>query len=251
MGRGAPADLGMTMSMIGDLERLECVPDRVGARAAESPGAPAVAAGGRVLTYGELEVRSSRLARRLRSLGVGPDDIVGLCLKSSPAMVVGALGILKAGGAYLALDPSQPQERLASFLNDAKSRLLVTAEDLACRVPRGEWDLIRLDPDGLDRDPEPPEVPPPSLSAKHLAYVIYTSGSTGRPEGVELTHGGLLNLVRWHRRAFAVTAKDRATQIAGVGFDAAVWEMWPYLTAGACLHIPDEAIRQEIGRASC
>src|SRR5207247_8077434 len=48
-----------------------------------------------------------------------------------------------------------------------------------------------------------------------------------------------------HRRCVAVTSKERATQIAGVVFDAAVWEMWPYLTAGACLHIPDEAIRQD------
>src|SRR2546423_473979 len=66
-----------------------------------------------------------------------------------------------------------------------------------------------------------------------LAYMIYTSGSTGRPKGVAVPYRGLANLIRWTHETFAVTAEDRATLVAGVGFDAAVWEIWPYLTAGA------------------
>ena len=225
--------------------RLESVVDRVGARAAENPPAPAVVAGGKVLTYRDLEVRSSRLAKRLRTLGVGPDVIVGLCLNRSPALVVGALGILKAGGAYLPLDPAHPVEHLARLLNDAAPRILVTAACLADRLPRGDRRLIDLDAEAPDDGPEPPGHGGMSISPRSLAYVIYTSGSTGRPKGVEITHGGLSNLVRWHQVAFAVTAKDRATQIAAVGFDAAVWEIWPYLAAGASVHIPDEAIRQD------
>src|SRR6185436_8899323 len=76
----------------------------------------------------------------------------------------------------------------------------------------------------------------------HLAYVIYTSGSTDRPKGVELTHASLLNLVAWHVRAFGLTPEDRSTLVAGVGFDASVWEVWPALAAGASLHVvPEEA----------
>ncbi|MET0396107.1 MAG: amino acid adenylation domain-containing protein, partial [Longimicrobiaceae bacterium] len=78
----------------------------------------------------------------------------------------------------------------------------------------------------------------------NLAYVIYTSGSTGTPKGVEVTHGALLNLVHWHRGAFAVTEADRATQLAGLGFDASVWELWPYLASGAAVHlVADEETR--------
>jgi amino acid adenylation domain-containing protein len=80
-------------------------------------------------------------------------------------------------------------------------------------------------------------------SAENLAYVIYTSGSTGRPNGVQITHRGLVNLIFWHRHAFKVTGEDRATQIAGTAFDASVWELWPYLTAGASVHLPDEETR--------
>src|SRR4051812_34219357 len=85
-------------------------------------------------------------------------------------------------------------------------------------------------------------------SPEQLAYVIYTSGSTGRPKGVPITHANLFNLICWHQQAYGVTPADRATQIAGPAFDASVWEVWPYLTAGASLHIPDESTRLDAGR---
>ena len=77
----------------------------------------------------------------------------------------------------------------------------------------------------------------------NLAYVIYTSGSTGKAKGVQITHDNLMNLVCWHQHAFNVTAADRATQVASPAFDAAVWELWPYLTAGAAVYIPHEDTR--------
>jgi len=235
----------MPLTLRLDQKRPDSVPDRIRARAAETPGAPAVVAGKRVLTYGRLDTLSSRLADRLRSLGVGPDVVVPLCLVGSPALVVGALGILKAGGAYLPLDPSHPRERLSRLLCDASPRVVVAAACLASGLPSGSWRVIGLDPEGVDAGPEPARHPAVPVTPDSLAYVIYTSGSTGHPKGVEIAHGALMNLVRWHQRAFGVTADDRATQIAGVGFDAAVWEMWPYLTAGASVHIPDEAARQD------
>jgi amino acid adenylation domain-containing protein len=81
------------------------------------------------------------------------------------------------------------------------------------------------------------------VTQQNLAYVIYTSGSTGQPKGVEITHRSLVNLVSWHCRAFEVTHKDRASHQAAVGFDAAVWEVWPYLAAGAGVYIPPDSCR--------
>lgn len=221
--------------------RGACIPELVAARAAESPGSLALVAGGKGLTYGELNAQANRLASHLRSLGVGTDVLVGLCLPRSLDMVVGALGILKAGGAYLPMDPANPADRLTFMLDDAQAAVLITSQHLAERLPAGTRELVCVDspqPAGQSADAPSVEVAPGDL-----AYLIYTSGSTGAPKGVELTHGSLANLVSWHRQAFSVTAADRASHIAGLGFDAAVWELWPYLAAGASIHLADAGTR--------
>jgi amino acid adenylation domain-containing protein len=222
---------------------LKSVAELVALQAAGKPSAVAVASASRVLSYGELDARANTLAALLRGLGVGPDVVVGLCIPRSPAMVVAALGILKAGGAYLPLDPSYPVARLAFMLDNAQVPVLITAHCAKDQAPTGIYQTITLDDSG--RIVEAPPLLPPAwheseFSLKNLAYVIYTSGSTGQPKGVEITHESLLNLVHWHQQAFRVTPTDRASQVAKVGFDAAVWEVWPYLTAGASLYAVDE-----------
>lgn len=217
------------------------VPDLVSARAAATPEALALVDPSRALTYRALDSEANRLARALRALGIGPDTLVGLAFDRSSALAVGALGILRAGGAYVALDPGDPVERLSALLEDARPPVVVTGQRLAPRLPAGSWRVLTLE----DTLAGPGDSPPPASGATvhDLAYVIFTSGSSGRPKGVEITHGSLLNLVFWHRRAFALTGADRTTQIASPAFDAAVWELWPSLTAGARVHVPDEATR--------
>jgi amino acid adenylation domain-containing protein len=225
------------------------VAELVAAQAGAAPNSLAVSAGGETVTYRELDMRSNQLARDLRLLGVGTDVVVGLCLRRSIAMVVGALAILKAGGAYLPLDPTFPIARLRFQLEDARVPVLITGDCMTGRLPTGTWRLITLDPQGRQTDShfdaDGSEAPTIEMRGADLAYVIYTSGSTGQPKGVELTHSGLKNLVIWHRQNFAVTPRDRAVQAASPGFDAAVWEIWPYLTAGASLHVPDDDTRTD------
>src|SRR5262249_52508402 len=153
--------------------------------------------------------------------------------------VVCALAILKSGGAYLPLDPSQPIERLASTLDDAKPRVLITSTDLSAGLADEMLTVIS----DLKQDEESAEPPAVTIAATQLAYVIYTSGSSGRPKGVEVTHANLANLVTWHQQEFSLSQHDRASHLASVGFDAAVWEIWPYLTVGASLYLPDETVR--------
>ena len=81
-----------------------------------------------------------------------------------------------------------------------------------------------------------------------LAYVIYTSGSTGTPKGVMIEHRSLVNLCCWHVNRFAVTPRDRAAKYAGFGFDASVWEIFPYLAAGAGIYMILEEIKLDIDR---
>jgi amino acid adenylation domain-containing protein len=207
------------------------------------PGAVAVSDSQRVLTYGELDSYADELGRRLRSLGVDRGVFVGLCVERSAALVVGALGILKAGGVYVALDPSYPQERLSFMVRDSSAGILVGSSRTP-RALRSEATFVDIDLDYLA-----PAVAGLSVAVagggNDAAYLVYTSGSGGVPKGVTVEHRSLLNLIRWHQRAFEVTPADRGTQIASPGFDAAVWEIWPYLTAGASIHIPSDEIRAD------
>lgn len=136
------------------------------------------------------------------------------------------LGILKAGGAYLPLDISYPSERLNFMLEDAQVSVLLTHERWLERLKNSNSQIICLDKDWEIVSQEIKDNPTSKVTVDNLAYVIYTSGSTGKPKGVKIEHKGLLNLVFWHQKAFAISHLDRATQISGVAFDASGWEIW-------------------------
>ncbi|HVR11619.1 MAG TPA: amino acid adenylation domain-containing protein, partial [Thermoanaerobaculia bacterium] len=207
------------------------------AQAARFPDRIAAAGGDSTLSYGELERRANRLANRLGRSGVRPEAVVAVLLERSPELLVAVLGVLKAGAAYLPLDPVLPAERLSFVVRDAGAAVLITR---AAPPPLAGWagEVICLASDAARLAAEPAASPVVPMLPANLAYVIYTSGSTGRPKGVMVPHAGLSNLVAWHRRRYQVAAEDRATLLAGVGFDASVWEVWPYLTAGASLEVP-------------
>ena len=168
---------------------------------------------------------------------------VAVCLERSEDMVVGLLGALKSGGAFVPLDPAYPPMRLAFMLEDSHAPVLITRQAEAARLPPHSAYVVCLDRDAALVAHHSVADPTPVAAATQLAYLIYTSGSTGRPKGVQICHESLLNLVFWHQRAFAVSRADRATQFAGPGFDAVVWELWPYLTIGASVYLPDEETR--------
>ena len=185
------------------------------------------------MTYDELASRSLRLAGYLKSLGVGPDVPVGLCLERSFDFIVSALAVLLAGRGLSAVRSVLAGQAIAE---DPVSMRKLRWSSRVVLWPSG-WPGWRRAPSistpppaAIDRSGPLPG--PVTVTRENLAYIIYTSGSTGEPKGVEVTHGNLLNLIFWHRNTFGITAGDRASHLAGVGFDAAVWEIWPHLTAG-------------------
>jgi amino acid adenylation domain-containing protein len=220
-----------------------CVHRLIEAQAAARPGAVAVVGLEGVLSYAELEQRAAHVAGQLISLGLGREDVVGLAFRSGVAAVVAALGVLKAGAAYLPIDPDGPPDRTTGVLADASARVVICADDAP--LAPGPWRMVRMNGGGelVHAAPSATRANAAGSSLDDLAYVIYTSGSTGRPKGVQATHANLLHLVRWHQQAFAVTPADCASQMASLSFDAAVWEIWPYLAAGASLHIVDPGVR--------
>ncbi|HKX28230.1 MAG TPA: amino acid adenylation domain-containing protein, partial [Blastocatellia bacterium] len=169
--------------------------DLITAAAADRPDSIAISYQEVSLSYGELEGRSGRLASHLRSLGVGPESVVGVYLKRSPEMIVAVLGILKAGGAYLPLDAREPAERLKRVLKNAGARAVITMEELSGNLPAEAGAVVELDRHWsriAERDAYRPRL---TVRGDNLAYVIYTSGSTGTPKGVMVRHESVINLL--------------------------------------------------------
>jgi amino acid adenylation domain-containing protein len=212
-------------------------------QASLTPDAVAVATDEVALTYMELNQYSNQIAYALQRAGVKAGTLVGVCLERSPGMVASFLAILKLGAAYVPLDPTYPAERLAFMTADAKLPVIVTREGLLPQLPSQLVRHIILDADERQVDLESVEDLIIEVGSDPLAYVIYTSGTTGQPKGVMISESSLQNLVRWHQDTFGITPADRATQLAGMAFDATGWELWPYLTLGAGIYMPDETVR--------
>ncbi|MFL6258517.1 MAG: amino acid adenylation domain-containing protein [Thermoanaerobaculia bacterium] len=211
-----------------------CVHELFAAQAARAPGAVAVSAGPRRLTYRELEERANRLARHLRALGAGPEVPVALALERTLDAAVALLAVVKAGGAYLAVDPTHPEPRRAAMLEDSAAPLLLLEE--GAEPPAGfrgravalaEAERAAA---GLDAGPLPRTALP-----GNLVYLIYTSGSTGQPKAVMVPHQALANHAASVARAYPLGPGDRYLQLASLSFDVAAEEYFATWAAGATI----------------
>jgi len=194
------------------------------------------------LSYGELDTLADHLACELSDLDVEPEIPVGILIERGFSQVVATLAVMRAGGAFVPIDPALPDDRILRMLEDSGTRIVIASFENSARVSGHNRSVLSL----------PKRVMARSSSGilgcartrgDDLAYILYTSGSTGEPKGVEITYANLANLINWHCEAFEVTAEDRASHLAGLGFDASIWEIWPYLSAGASVSIPDEDAR--------
>ncbi|MGJ4971817.1 amino acid adenylation domain-containing protein [Bradyrhizobium sp. HKCCYLRH1073] len=227
-----PLSIGAAPGLVAQIE----------ARAKAVPDAVAIVCGDRRISYGGLNARANRLARRLRARGIGADVVVGLALERDAEMIVALLAVLKAGAAYLPLDPDYPAERLAHMLGDSGARLLLTQAELQDRFTPAladsgaeAWLLDRID-DGGDAGNLDLAIHPESL-----AYVIYTSGSTGLPKGVMVRHGAVTNFLATMAEQPGIASDDRVLALTSLSFDIAVLELWLPLTRGGRIVLADRA----------
>ena len=202
-----------------------------------TPTSLALSCEGQTLTYAELNSKANQLARYLRSCGVGPDTLVGLCLERSLNLVVGLIAILKAGGAYLPLDPTYPRKRLAFMLADSGTSLVITSSALLAEQDFEHEGVQAID---LERDWEMiaasgTENVVNTTHPEHLAYVIYTSGSTGTPKGVAIPHATIVRLFTATADWFHFDERDVWTLFHSYAFDFSVWELWGALLYGGRL----------------
>ncbi|WP_095047885.1 non-ribosomal peptide synthase/polyketide synthase [Pseudomonas sp. Irchel s3h9] len=219
-----------------DYPRELTIAQRFESQVTERPQAIAAVFAGQPLTYLQLNRQANALAHHLIAIGVKADDRVAIVARRGLDTLVGLVAILKAGAGYVPIDPAHPAERISYLLSDSAPVAVLTQSDLHQRLPLLSVPVIDVDlcawPAQAQHNPAVP-----GLSATHLAYVIYTSGSTGLPKGVMVEHQTLSNLVDWHCEAFDLRAGSHTSSLAGFGFDAMAWEVWPALCAGATLHL--------------
>jgi amino acid adenylation domain-containing protein len=213
-------------------------------KVAQSPDSLALVEEDKQFSYKDLNERANQLAHYLKSKGVAPQNLVPVCLQRSTELVISLLAIVKIGAAYVPIDPDYPADRIAFMLHDTGATLVLTNQQSHLKLsPTENLSVLDLDKERAQIHQQPTENLLTTVAPHDLAYVIYTSGSTGRPKGVLLEHAGLLNLVHWHNKEYNVYAHSRATAMAGVGFDAFGWELWPYLSAGAAVYIISNELR--------
>lgn len=201
------------------------------------PDAVAVVFENKSLTYRELNKQANQLAHYLKTLGVGPDTLVGISVERSLDIVLSQLGILKAGGAYVPLDPVYPKKHLAFILKDAQISLLLSQEKLLDNLPTQNIQVFCLDKDWGMVDQYRYENPDTKVFPEHLVYVLYTSGSTGKPKGVMVEHRNVVALLQGYEQLAPSDNNLVGTSVCAFGFDVSVWEIFSTLCFGGTLHI--------------
>lgn len=205
------------------------------AQARRKPGALAVAARDRRLTYGELNGLAESTAGALAGAGLKPGGLVAVMLPKGWKQVVACVAILKAGGVYVPVDPAQPAARLDAVFNQGGFHSAITEDALESAAPwaRRLKAVLTL------------KSPPPSRAARRaavkpdaLAYVIFTSGSTGVPKGVMVTHQAAMTTIREINRRFELGPSDKVFAVSSLGFDLSVFDIFGTLGAGGTIVIP-------------
>jgi amino acid adenylation domain-containing protein len=195
------------------------------AQAARAPEAVAIVHGNRRVTYGELAARAGGIARHLRSLGVGPEARVAVCLERTPDLVAALLGVLAAGAAYVPVDPAYPEDRQRFMVEDSGAAVVLGhAGENVADIPSAPWPAD------------------PGAGPGNLAYVIYTSGSTGRPKGVAIEHRSAVALAHWAREQFSDDEFSGVLASTSVCFDVSVFELFAPLAWGGRLILADDAL---------
>ncbi|MDZ8135367.1 MAG: amino acid adenylation domain-containing protein [Nostoc sp. DedQUE04] len=220
----------------------QCIHQLFEAQVERTPDAVAVVFEHEQLTYRELNTKANQLAHYLRSLGVKPEVLVGICVERSIEMIIGLLAILKAGGAYIPLDPSYPQERIVFILEDTQAPVLLTQESLLEAIPQHKAKVVCLDNDWQTIAQQTQENLLSVVTTDNLAYVIYTSGSTGRPKGVMIQHASTVAMLDWAKKTFAIEAMQGVLASTSICFDLSVFEVFVPLCCGGKVILIENAL---------
>ena len=214
-------------------DQVDLIPDRIAYQQLDEQ-----------ISYWEIDNRSNQIASYLRQVGVGREDIVGICLDRSIEAVIGLLGILKSGAAFLQVDPGYPDERISFMLEEAGSEVLLTEEKYVSQLRSFKETVFLPSRDLAEAERYYSETPICPVTPENLAYLIFTSGSTGRPKGVLQTHRAAMNRFKWMWDVFPFEEDEVCCQKTSISFVDSIWEIFgPLLQGCRTVILPDEVVK--------
>ncbi|HEV2964525.1 MAG TPA: amino acid adenylation domain-containing protein, partial [Candidatus Angelobacter sp.] len=225
-----------------EYDQQQCLHELIEKQGKIRPESAAIIGGEARLSYAELNARANQVARHLVRLGVCQEDLVGVCMRRSPAMVVAMLGIWKAGAAYVPLDPQYPEERLWFMLEDANAGIVITEESLHEKTRGTDAVILCLDRHREQIEQESAAAINNTATSGQLAYLIYTSGSSGVPKGVMLTHRNAASFVAWAKGIFTEEEFSGVLAATSICFDLSVFELWATLSCGGTVVLADDVL---------
>ncbi|KAF7173368.1 hypothetical protein CNMCM5623_005609 [Aspergillus felis] len=216
-----------------------CVHELIGCTINHQPRATAIDACDGELTYGQLDVLSTRLAHRLVLLGVGSEVLVPLLFDKSKWTAVALLAVMKAGGAFVLLDPSHPLTRLQSICADVSAHIIVSSPGQATKAA----DLAKTvmvvgsneDCGHVDRKLTV------STTSQNTLYAVFTSGSTGKPKGAMVQHNAFATNALAYNEKVGLDSGVRILQFSSHSFDVCISDMLFTLIGGGCICIPSDS----------
>jgi amino acid adenylation domain-containing protein len=224
-------------------DRQECLHQRIERQVTSTPDKTAIVWNQTETSYRDLDAQANQIARYLRSIGVNPGDLAGICMRRSPAMVAAMLGIWKAGAAYVPLDPQYPEERLKLMLSDSAAKAVITEEDLRVKVKGSAAHISAIDKDRDRFAQMKVDRINVELNSQQMAYLIYTSGSTGVPKGVMLSHRNALSFVTWAENTFSAEEFSGVLATTSICFDLSIFELWATLSCGGTIVLADNILQ--------
>ena len=205
-----------------------------------APDAPAICSWDGNLTYGELDILSTRLGNNLAHLGVVPESFVLICFNKVSMAYVSMLSILKAGGAFVAIDPLYPASRIQAIIA-ATNASIVVVEPAHCHLFENIMErVVAIDYKSADELPHMPSVRQPQPSPSNTAYAVFTSGSTGTPKGILVEHRNLCTAALGLALPMRINSSSRVLQFAAYTFDLSYGDIFVTLSQGGCICVPSE-----------
>lgn len=189
------------------------------------------------ISYRLLNEKANQVAHYLLSLGVEPEDRIGLFMDRSIEMVIGMLGVLKAGGAYVPIDITYPQERVERMIKESKAKHVLTQRYLLASFPvLEEVQLLCIDTLGQG-ETYSKENPLPTHMNDSLMYVLFTSGSTGEPKGVMINHSNYISYINAIIKRLGINEPLQFAIVTTFAADLGSTNIYVPLLTGGCVNI--------------